>query len=65
VLTVVPLLAGGLLFGVRGGFLAWLLIIPTNLALHLIMGLPPVLFVGEGPIRVLVGLGLALLVGKL
>jgi len=65
VLTVGPLLAGSLLFGVRGGVLAWLLVIPTNVALHMTLGLPRVLFVGEGPIRILVGLGLALLVGKL
>jgi signal transduction histidine kinase/CheY-like chemotaxis protein len=64
-LTAMPLVAGGLLFGVRGGFIAWLLVIPLNVVLHVMVGLQPTLFVGEGPVRAAVALGVGLVVGRL
>ena len=65
-LTTLPLIVGGLLFGVRGGVVAWLLAIPLTAILHASIGLGPNLFVHEeGPVRLLAALAVGVVVGRL
>ncbi len=64
-LNVLPLVVAGLMFGVRGGIAAWAVLIPLNMLIHLALGRGLVIGMGENPVRVLVGLGLGLVVGRM